>query len=330
MKNKRDNSKHLLIRCGKEVINREMAALASLSKGLNRNFANAVKMILDSTGRVVVVGIGKSGIIGRKIAATLSSTGTPSIYLHPVECLHGDMGMVGRKDVALALSYSGETHETALLLQYFKSRGHRIISITNNLNSKLAKHSDITLNLNVRKEACPFNIVPTSSTAAMLSLGDAIAITLMKIKNFDKAELARLHPGGSLGKLLNTKVKDLMHKGKENPVIKNSCLIKDALYVMTKTRLGAASVTDGRGRLIGFFTDGDLRRYLQKGETSLNKKITSVMTRNPITVHPDTMAAEAARIMSRMKIDNIPVIDPETKKPVGIIDERDLLNEGLL
>ena len=330
MKKQKKFSKRELISNAREIMAEEARAVIKTSKGLGESFIKAINALSNIKGKVIVIGIGKSGLIGRKIAATLSSTGTPSIYLHPVECLHGDMGIVNENDIIIILSYSGETSETNNLLPFLKSKGLVVIAITKNVNSKLAKRATITIPLGINKEACPHNIVPTSSTTGMLALGDAIAITLMKINGFDSSNFARLHPGGNLGKLLNAKVKDIMHKGKDNPVINESKSIKQALFVMTKTKVGAVSIVDSKGRLKGFFTDGDLRRFFQKGKTDLNIKIKHAMTANPITVYPDTKAIKAAEIITSKKIDNMPVVNPDTLKPVGILDERDLLDEGLI
>jgi arabinose-5-phosphate isomerase len=323
-------NKKQLIKNARKIMLEEASAVTKTAKGLGPSFIKAIEAFSKLKGKIIVIGIGKSGIIARKIAATLSSTGSPSVYLHPVECLHGDMGIINKEDVILILSYSGETEETNKLLPFLKSKGLTIVAITKGLKSKLAKHSNITILLNINKEACPFNVVPTSSTASMLALGDAIAITLMQLKGFNSSHFARLHPGGRLGKLLNIETKDLMHKGKENPVINESQTIKKALSIMTQTQAGAVSVVNSKGKLTGFFTDGDLRRLLQKNKTDLNLQIKSVMTKNPTTVFPDTKAIDVAAIITSKKIDNMPVIDPKTLKPVGIIDERDLLNEGLI
>ena len=319
----------LILKTARGVIAAESRAVAGLSKTLDASFLKAVRLLETCTGKVVLLGVGKSGLIARKIAATLASTGTRSVYLHPVESLHGDLGMIASDDVALALSYSGETEETAKLLPVLKKQGLPVISITNNPDSRMARYSDVTMRLHVVAEACPFDMVPTSSTTAMLALGDALAVTLMTLKGFDKKRFARLHPGGNLGKLLNLKVGDLMHKGRENPVMKDSGTILDALKVMTETKAGAVSITGAGGKLTGYFTDGDLRRRLQDGLSDLYLPITLVMTRGPLTVHPETMAMEAARLVSERKIDNLPVTDARTGRPVGIIDERDLLKEGL-
>ena len=304
--------------------------MGGLANALGRGFCDAVKMLEASRGKAVLIGVGKSGLIARKIAATMSSTGTQSIYLHPVESLHGDLGMISEGDIIIALSYSGETEETARLMALLSKQGLKIIAITNNPASRLARSSDITLDLGVKTEACPMNIVPTSSTTAMLALGDALAVALMRLKGFTSDKFARLHPGGNIGKLLNIRVADLMRRGSANPVINENCTVKAALKVMTDTAAGAVSVTGRNGRLSGFFTDGDLRRYLQKGKAGLDIKIAAVMTRNPLTVHPQTMAMEAARIISGRKVDNLPVTDKRTGRPVGILDEKDLLKEGLL
>ena len=304
--------------------------MGGLANALDRGFCAAVKMLAASRGKAVLIGVGKSGLIARKIAATMSSTGTQSIYLHPVESLHGDLGMISEGDTIIALSYSGETEETTKLMALLSKQGLKIISITNNPASRLARSSDITLDIGVKTEACPMNIVPTSSTTAMLALGDALAVVLMRLKGFTSDKFARLHPGGSLGKLLNIRVADLMRRGRANPVVNENCTLRAALKVMTDTAAGAVSVTGRKGRLSGFFTDGDLRRYLQKGQTGLDIPLAAIMTRNPLTVHPQTMAMEAARIISERKVDNLPVTDKKTGRPVGILDEKDLLKEGLL
>ncbi len=331
MKKMRTVSDAFIARSARSVMAGEAAALRSAAKGLGPGFIRAVRLFMATRGKLVVVGLGKSGIIARKIASTLSSTGTPSVYIHPVESLHGDMGLIAKEDAVLALSYSGETEEITKLLPLLSKEGLKIVSLTNNPESKLARWSDIVLTLNVRREACPYNIVPTSSTAAMLAVGDAIAVTLMKIKGFDSAGFARLHPGGNLGKLLNLRVGDIMHKGSANPVVKAGSTVRSALGVMTRTSAGATSVVDSRGRLTGFFTDGDLRRYLQSPGATLLAPIETVMTRNPVCVTPDTMAIEAAKIISAKKIDNLPVVAARgSRRPVGILDEKDLLKEGLI
>ncbi|OGS14900.1 MAG: hypothetical protein A2234_10770 [Elusimicrobia bacterium RIFOXYA2_FULL_58_8] len=320
----------VILKAARGVIAAESQAVRGLFKTLDAAFVRAVRLIEGRTGKTVLLGIGKSGLIARKIAATLSSTGTRSVYLHPVESLHGDLGMIAADDVAIALSYSGETEETAKLVPILKKQGLPVIAITNNTASRLARSADIVLRLRVASEACPHGIVPTSSTTAMLALGDALAVSLMAINGFDKSRFARLHPGGNLGKLLNIKVGDLMRKGRQNPVVKETETLATALKIMTVTKAGAVSVVGRGARLTGYFTDGDLRRCLQKGRAGLNTPISALMTRSPLTVHPETMAMEAARIIAEKQIDNLPVTDTRTCRPVGIIDERDLLKEGLL
>ena len=323
------NKDSLIISAAKAVIRSEAGAVSGLSAAIDASFVRAVRLLEKCPGKAVLLGVGKSGLIARKIAATLASTGTRSVYLHPVESLHGDLGMIASEDVALALSYSGETEETAKLLPILRKQGLPVIAITNNPASRMARNADVVLRLRVRSEACPFDIVPTSSTTAMLALGDAIAVTLMKLKGFDKSHFARLHPGGNLGKLLNLKVADPMRSGRDNPVVRESDPVSRALRAMTDTRTGAVSVTGPKGKLTGYFTDGDLRRRLQEGFYDLSAPVRAVMTRGPLTVHPETPAMEAARLISERKIDNLPVTDARTGRPVGIIDERDLLKEGL-
>lgn len=313
----------------KKVLKIEARAIKNLISTIDRNFEKAVEIVASCKGRIVVMGMGKSGLVGKKIAATLASTGTPAFFLHPAEGILGDVGMMTEGDLVLALSHSGETEEIEKLLPVIRRMNLKLIAITGKPKSKLAKKSDLVINVKVEKEACPYNLVPTASTTAMLAMGDALAISLLKRKKFKKEDFARLHPGGILGKRLLLKVKDIMRKGKDNPVIHQEKTVREALLVMTKTRLGATSVVDGSGKLVGFFTDGDLRRRLQKDEKILNKKIHTVMTKNPKTITHDILAIEAAKMMQEKKFDNIPVVDGKGY-PIGIVDERDLLSEGIL
>ncbi len=313
----------------KKVLKIEARAIKNLISTIDRNFEKAVEIAASCKGRIVVMGMGKSGLVGKKIAATLASTGTPAFFLHPAEGILGDVGMMTEGDLVLALSHSGETEEIEKLLPVIRRMNLKLIAITGKPKSKLAKKSDLVINVKVEKEACPYNLVPTASTTAMLAMGDALAISLLKRKKFKKEDFARLHPGGILGKRLLLKVKDIMRKGKDNPVIHQEKTVREALLVMTKTRLGATSVVDGSGKLVGFFTDGDLRRRLQKDEKILNKKIHTVMTKNPKTITHDILAIEAAKMMQEKKFDNIPVIDGKNY-PIGIVDERDLLSQGIL
>lgn len=316
------NTKTQILKDLKQVLDIEGRAILNLKSMIDKNFVYAVEKLFSCKGRAVIIGIGKSGLIARKIASTMSSVGTPSMFLHPVECLHGDLGVLTSSDIVIALSYSGQTQEINNLIPVLRNMGIYVIAMTGAGKSRLAKLSDLVLHTVVKCQACPY--APTASTAVMLAAGDALAVALMKLKNFDKNDFARLHPAGSLGKILTLKVKDLMIKGRSNPVISENSTIKKALIVMTKTRIGAVSVVDGSGKLTGFFTDGDLRRNLQRGCNVLNLKLSQVMTKNPITISPDTMASDAARIINTQKIDNIAVVD-DKKRPVGILDEKNLL-----
>ncbi|XTP68056.1 arabinose-5-phosphate isomerase [Parelusimicrobium proximum] len=313
-----------IIAIAKDVFKSEIQALNLSVKNLDANFLKAVHLIAKTKGRVAIIGIGKSGIIGRKIAATMSSTGTQAFFVHPSEALHGDLGMIGSDDIIFALSFSGQTEEIGKILPALKKRKLTIISMTGNANSNLAKASDVHVKVTVTKEACPYNLAPTSSTTAMLAMGDAMALCLMEMKGFGQKDFAVFHPGGSLGKLLTNSVKDIMKSGKWNPVIINTASVKDSLLIMTKTKAGAVSIIDKSGKLLGFFTDGDLRRALQKDETVLNKKITDVMTKNPTALKDTMPAVEAAKIIHEKKIDNAPVVDAKGKV-VGILDENELV-----
>lgn len=314
-----------ILKISKQVLDVEHQALSLSRKSLDKEFLKAVRTIAKAKGRVVVIGIGKSGIIGRKIAATMASTGTPAFFVHPVEALHGDLGMITNGDVILAISFSGQTEEISKILPSLSKRKLPIIAMTGCPTSKLAELSDIHLTIYIKREACPYNLAPTSSTTATLVIGDALAIALMKIKHFEKQDFAVFHPGGSLGKLLTQRVKDLMRKGKENPTVKENATVKDALLVMTRSGgAGATSVVDKKGQLKGYFTDGDLRRELQKGADIINKKIAEVMTHNPYSILETASAVEAAKMIHKTHVDNIPVVNKEGKV-VGIIDEKDLI-----
>lgn len=318
-----------LLRQAREVLEIEAQAVLRQARSLDRSFEAAARLLASTKGRVAVIGIGKSGLIGRKLAATLSSTGTPALFLHPVESLHGDLGMLGEGDAILALSYSGQTEEIKRLLPFIRSKGLKIVAMTGKASSPLAREADVVLSVPVSREACPYNITPTASTTAMLAVGDALAMALMRLKRFKAEDFARLHPGGTLGKKLHMKVRDLMHGGRDNPVIGAERTVKEALLVMTRTRLGSTSVVDRRGKLVGFFTDGDLRRGLQRDPRLLARRLSEVMTPNPVCAAPDQLAIEAARLLERYRIDNLPVLDPRTRRPVGVLDERDLLAAGL-
>ncbi|WP_428048429.1 KpsF/GutQ family sugar-phosphate isomerase [Candidatus Proelusimicrobium excrementi] len=312
-----------IISIAKEVFKTEEHALKTTGAAVDGQFVQAVRTIAACKGRLVLIGIGKSGHIGRKIAATLASTGTPSFFVHPTEALHGDLGMITNQDLVLALSFSGQTEEISKILMPLKKEKVKIISMTGNPKSNLALMSDLHIGVVVEREACPYNLAPTASTTAMLACGDALAIALMKIKHFEKKDFALFHPGGSLGKLLTYTVKDIMFTGK-NPTVPLNATVQDTLLVMTKNKSGAASVVDGEGRLKGYFTDGDLRRALQKQQDILKLKITEVMTHSPFAFQPETPAVEAAKIINDKKIDNAPVTDGEGKV-IGFLDKDNLI-----
>jgi arabinose-5-phosphate isomerase len=274
------------------------------------------------------MGIGKSGLIGRKIAATMSSVGIPSVFQHPAECLHGDLGMLMSGDVVLMLSYTGESDEIKKVLSAINSFGIRLIAITGKPGAPVWKNAECIVNCAIKREACPFNIAPTSSTSAMLVLGDALALCASQKKGFKLEQLARIHPGGAIGKKITTKVSDVMRSGKENPKVAENASLSNALMVMTKTRRGAAIAVNKAGVMTGFFTDGDLRRKLQLDPKLLSKRLKDVMTVNPKTVGPNVLAIDAANLLKKLRVDNMPVVDAKGR-PLGIIDEQDLLAEGI-
>lgn len=315
------------IQYARKVINLEAQAVSNLVKRLDDNFQKAVDMLCNCKGRIVVTGIGKAGIIGQKVSATLASTGTPSYWLHPSEARHGDLGRVVKDDVVLALSNSGET-EVVLLLPYVKKIGARVIAITGNGQSTLGLHSDVVLDIGKIEEPCPLGLAPSASSTAMLALGDALALTVLKKKNLGKEDYAFYHPGGELGRKLLT-VEMVMRTGEANPVTKEDSPVLEALKIMTYTRgkPGAVSVVDSKGRLAGFFTDGDLRRLLQERQDFLSRPIREVMTRAPKTVKKGSLATEAYRVLRENKIDQLPVTDDQGV-PIGIVDVQDLLDVG--
>ena len=317
-----------MLKIAKQVIRVEREALSHLLTKINRDFEKACALILHCNGRVVVTGMGKPGFIAQKISATLSSTGTPSLYLHPAEAWHGDLGRVMKEDVVVALSNSGHTEEIIKLLPLIKKIGAKLIAFTGNAHSPLAKYADIVLDVSVKKEACPLNLAPTASTTVMLALGDALALTLLDKKKFKAKDFAFFHPGGNLGKKLLLKVSDIMRTGKNHPVVPESMPLKDVLYRITGARAGSASVVDKKGKLKGIFTDGDLRRRLEAGEKILQRRIGDVMTRGPITIRQDKLAAEALEILRSKKIDEVPVVDAY-HRPVGLLDVQDLLKAGI-
>jgi arabinose-5-phosphate isomerase len=313
----------------RQVIGIERDALTALLKRVGRDFEQACRLILKARGRVVVTGMGKPGFIAQKVSATLSSTGTPSLFLHPAEALHGDLGRVTRDDVLLIFSNSGQTEEILKILPLVKKIGVRSVAFTGNKNSSLAKSSDVVLDVSVKKEACPMNLAPTASTTAMLAMGDALALALLEMKGFKPEDFAFYHPGGNLGRKLLLKVSDIMRTGKANPIVRESVKVKQVLYRITHARAGSATVVDSQGRLKGIFTDGDLRRHLERGESVLDKAVKDVMTPNPVTLGGNRLAAQALEILRSRKIDEIPVVDAR-RRPVGLLDVQDLLKAGIV
>ncbi len=313
----------------RQVLAIEADAIRRLIPRIGRSFERSVALVLACKGRVVVTGMGKAGLIGQKVSATLASTGTPSHWVHPAEAIHGDLGRVTREDVLLAFSYSGETEEVTRLLPVIKRIGARLISVTGVLTSTLAKHSDVTLDVQVRKEACTLNLAPTSSTTAMLAMGDALAVVVAERKGFKPSDFALLHPGGALGRRLLLRVADLMRTGATHPVVRESANVKDVLLRITRARAGSASVVDGRGRLAGIFTDGDLRRHLKSGEDLLQRRVGELMTRKPKTVAAERLAAEGLQLLREYHIDELVVVDGRGR-PVGLLDVQDLLKAGFV
>ena len=313
------------------VLTIEAEAILALLPRIDGQFSAAIDMILACQGRVVVTGIGKSGIIGRKLNATLASTGTPSLYLHPAEGIHGDLGMVTANDVVIAISNSGETSELLGILPSLKRIGAPIIAFCGREQSTLAKHADIVLDISVEKEACPLGLAPTASTTATLAMGDALAVALLSARKFRPEDFAIFHPGGALGRKLLLTVEAVMHQGEDNPLVTLDKTVKEALFVITAKGLGATTVVDG-GKLVGIITDGDIRRGLEKGHEFLDKPVAAIMTKTPRTITPDRLAAEALRLMENNKprpITVLPVVDKEFQA-IGMIHLTDLLRQGVV
>ncbi len=313
----------------KEVLTIEAKAVQGLIRQLDGNFTAAVELLAKCNGRVVVCGMGKSGIIGRKIAATFSSTGTPSVFLHSAEAVHGDLGQVTKSDVLIVISQSGETEETVKLLPVIKKIGAKTIAMTGQVKSSLAKHSDLVLSTYVAQEGCPMGLAPMASTTATLSLGDALAACLIDRKKFKKEDFAFNHPGGSLGRRLLLKVEDIMRSGTAFAKVKPKAKVKDVLLAITKSRCGCACVVDGKNKLLGIFTDGDLRRHLENDVAVLSKAVETVMTKKPTAIAMDKLAAQAFDTLRTKKIDELPVVDSKGKV-VGLVDVQDLLKAGLV
>ncbi|MFP5350672.1 MAG: KpsF/GutQ family sugar-phosphate isomerase [Gammaproteobacteria bacterium] len=314
---------------GRETIELEAQALAALAKRIDANFARACELILATTGRVIVVGMGKSGHVGGKIAATLASTGTPAFFVHPGEASHGDLGMITPSDTVLAISNSGETNEILTILPIIKRMGAKLIALTGRADSSLGRQADAILDAGVDKEACPLNLAPTASTTAALAVGDALAVALLKRRGFTREDFARSHPAGLLGRRLLLYVADIMHTGKEIPVVRDTATLREALLEMTSKGLGMSGVVDADGRLLGILTDGDLRRVLNKGVDVYSAKITEVMTRDPKVTRPDRLAAETVELMHSLKINGLFVVD-ESHRVVGALNMHDLLRSGVV
>jgi len=310
----------------REVFDIEIAGLKAVREQLDEQFDAAVAAIvetLSARGKIVVVGIGKSGNVGQKIAATLTSTGSTSVLLHSVDALHGDLGLVNDGDLILALSYSGESDEMLKLLPALKRFAVKIIALTGNAKSTMARHSDVVLNVKVPREACPFNLAPTASTTAMLAMGDALAMATLRARGFKEKDFSLRHPSGAIGRSLLVKVGEIMRTGERNAVAVSSTRVKDALLMMTAARSGSLSVTDAKGRLVGVFTDGDLRRQMSKDEDALSRTLSEVMTRNPISIREDALAAEALKIFDQRNVDDLVVVNAR-REPVGLVDSQDL------
>ncbi len=316
-----------LVNIAKDVLQIEAEGILTLIEHVDESFAEAVEMIFSSTGRVIVTGVGKSGIVGRKIVATLSSTGTPALFLHPVEAMHGDLGMVRPEDIVVALSNSGETDELNFILPSLRTIGTKIIAFTGNLHSTLAQNSDLAIYTGVPREACPLGLAPTASSTAMLAMGDALAVALIKRRDFKARDFRRFHPGGQLGQQLQVRVSELMRRGEAIPVVDRECPIKEAVTVMSQKGLGATLVADETDRLLGILTDGDLRRAVQRLNTLDGKVVADVMTPHPHTISPDRKAGEAIELMERHLVTVLPVTDP-TGRILGILHLHDLLGKG--
>lgn len=313
----------------RRVLEIESQAVAALCDNLGEEFERAVRLVLNCQGRVVVTGVGKSGAIGRKVASTLASTGTPALFLHSGEGLHGDLGMVTGSDVLLALSYSGRTEDLVNILPTVRSMGVPIIAVTGNPQSLLALSSDVLLNVHVEREACPLNLAPTASSTATLALADALAVAVMGQRKFSRDDFARFHPGGMLGRGANLKVEEVMRTGHRVARVRPDDPARQVLVAVTEAQAGAALVVNADGSLAGIVTDGDMRRHLLSDEAGLTRPVTSVMTSTPVTVRTTTPAREAARLMEEKVIDDLPVLDDEDR-PVGMLDVQDLLRAGIV
>ncbi|MDE2309506.1 MAG: KpsF/GutQ family sugar-phosphate isomerase [Betaproteobacteria bacterium] len=313
----------------REVLSTEAAAVLALTQRIDETFLRALNIILSCEGRVIVSGMGKSGHIARKIASTLSSTGTPAYFVHPAEASHGDLGMITAEDVFIALSYSGESEELLTIVPVIKRQGARLISLTGNPQSSLAQASDAHLNAAVNKEACPMGLAPTASTTAALALGDALAVALLDAKGFGEEDFARSHPGGNLGRRLLTHVRDIMHSGEGIPAVRHDALLSDAVLEISRKRLGMTAIVDDAQRVLGIYTDGDLRRTLEKRLNFATTPVSTVMSRNPRTIGPDALAAEVVQVMEQHNINQMLVVDAGNRL-VGALNVHDLLRAKVI
>ncbi len=321
-------SEEKILTKGKEIISIEGNAVLNLINSIDNEFVKAIKVILNSKGRIVFTGVGKSGIIARKIVATMNSTGTASIFLHPTDALHGDLGMVRKDDIVILISKSGHTEELIQLIPMLKRINVILIGMLGEIDSRLAKECDIVLNVSVKEEACPYDLAPTASTTAALVMGDALAITLLELKGFSKEDFGMLHPGGSLGKRLSLKISEIMILGDDVPVVNEKTSIKDTIFVITSKRLGMTCVVDDNSKLSGIITDGDLRRLLEKTLDIKNLSAGDVMTKKPKTLNKDLLASFALQQMENYNITSLIVVN-ENYYPEGVVHLHDLVKLGL-
>ena len=322
----------MIIEQAQKVLAVEAQAIERLIPRIDEHFIKAIELLLDCKGRVIVTGMGKSGLVGKKIAATLASTGTPSFFLHPAEGIHGDLGMVTAGDVVISLSNSGETTEVVSILPIIKRIGASIIAMCGNSQSTMALNADVFIDVSVAEEACPLGLAPTASTTATLAMGDAIAVVLLSKRKFTPEDFALFHPGGSLGRKLLLTVENVMHSGEDNPIVSAETNVKEALFVMTSKGLGATAVVDQSGCLLGILTDGDIRRGLETGHQFLEESVVNIMTKTPKTITADKLAAAALSIMEKNKprpITVLPVVD-KNNFVIGIVHLTDLLRQGVV
>lgn len=324
-----ETNKHSFRQLGERVIDIETAAVSGLKRFLNDDFEQACELLLNCRGRVIVIGMGKSGHIGGKIAATLASTGTPAFFVHPGEASHGDLGMITEHDVVVAISNSGETGELLAIAPLIKRRGVKLVSMTGNPNSTLADIADVHVCIAVEQEACPLGLAPTSSTTATLVMGDALAVALLNARGFTADDFAMSHPGGSLGRRLLLHIHDVMHSGERMPMVNEQATISEALLEMSRKGLGMTGVANAEGGLAGIFTDGDLRRILDQRIDLHSTAIAQVMTRNPVTIKPDVLAAQGLKLMEDRKINGLFVVNDDGV-PQGALNMHDLLKAGVM